>query len=615
MGNTVHETVTESTATSDADATRQFVVIGGGPAGLTAAYELTKRGHLPIVLEKSHTVGGIARTESYKGYHFDMGGHRFFTKSKEVQDLWYEILGHDFLTRNRLSRIYYKKKFFNYPLKPANALKGLGVVEAIRILCSYVRWTVFPYRQEDTFEQWVTNRFGKRLFDIFFRSYTEKVWGIPCSELRAEWAAQRIKDLSLKTAVFNMFFKSHTKVVKTLIDAFEYPRLGPGMLWRQATSIIERCGAEVLMQAEVIAIHREGMRVTSVDVNVDGQVKRITGTDFISSMPVTEFVQRLDPPAPEPIRQAARGLKYRDFLTVCLIVNKEDLFPDNWIYIHEPDVQVGRIQNFGNWSPDMVPVKGTSSLGLEYFCNEGDSLWSMTDEDLIALGRRELQQLGLVQSEDIVDGCVFRVPKSYPVYDTDYTNVLGSIKDFVNAFANFQTIGRNGLHRYNNQDHAMMTGSLAVKNAVDGESHNLWDVNTDQEYHEEVTSDEVEVLEQIDPELMKSAVAATYAKLNRNAFGLSTGITAGLLLWVATMSLVLKGGPIVGPHLSLLSQYFPGYSVSVTGSFIGLFFMFLVGFVGGWVFAFIRNAVVFVYLAVMRRSIERQLIIDLVQRL
>jgi protoporphyrinogen oxidase len=615
MGNTLQETVSDPAANSDGGSARQFVVIGGGPAGLTAAYELTKRGHLPIVIEKSHTVGGIARTESYKGYHFDMGGHRFFTKSKEVQDLWYEILGHDFLTRNRLSRIYYKKRFFNYPLKPANALKGLGMLEAIRILASYVRWTVFPYRQEDTFEQWVTNRFGKRLFDIFFKSYTEKVWGIPCSELRAEWAAQRIKDLSLKTAVFNMFFKSQKKVVKTLIDSFEYPRLGPGMLWRQAKTIIERSGAEVMMEAEVVAIHRQGMRITSVDVDVDGQVKRIAGSDFISSMPVTEFIQRLDPPAPEPIRAAANGLKYRDFLTVCLVVNKENLFPDNWIYIHEPDVQVGRIQNFGNWSPDMVPVKGTSSLGLEYFCNEGDSLWSLSDEELIALGRRELQQLGLVSAEDIADGCVFRVPKSYPVYDTDYANVLDSIKEFVNAFHNFQTIGRNGLHRYNNQDHAMMTGSLAVKNAVDGESHNLWNVNTDQEYHEEVKADQIEALEQIDPELMQTAVAATYAKLNRNAFGLSTGITAGMLLWIATMFLVIKGGSVVGPHLSLLSQYFPGYTVSFFGSFLGFFYMFFVGFVGGWVFAFIRNAVAFLYLAVMRRSIERQLIIDLVQRL
>ena len=615
MANTVDEPLTDTQARAGDLSGRQFVVIGGGPAGLTAAYELTKRGHPSVVIEKSHTVGGIARTESYKGYHFDMGGHRFFTKSKEVQDLWYEILGHDFLTRNRLSRIYYKKRFFNYPLKPGNALMGLGVFEAIRILGSYVRWAVFPYRQEDTFEQWVTNRFGKRLFDIFFKSYTEKVWGIPCSELRAEWAAQRIKDLSLKTAVFNMFFKSRKKVVKTLIDAFEYPRLGPGMLWREAKAIIERCGATVLMEAEVVAIHRNGMHVESVDVDVDGQIKRYYGTDFISSMPVTEFIHRLNPPAPEPIQKAARALKYRDFLTVCLVVNKDNLFPDNWIYIHEPDVQVGRIQNFGNWSPDMVPVKGTSSLGLEYFCNEGDDLWSMADKDLIELGKKELQQLGLVTAEDVIDGCVFRVPKSYPVYDSDYVNVLGSIKEFVNAFENFQTIGRNGLHRYNNQDHAMMTGSLAVKNAVDGESHNLWDVNTDQEYHEEVKADEVESPDQIDPELMKSAVAATYAKLNRNALGLSTGITAGLFLWLATMFLVLKGGPVVGPHLLLLRQYFPGYSVSVAGSLIGLFYAFVTGFVGGWIFAFVRNAVVFLYLAVVRRSIERQLIIDLLQRL
>jgi protoporphyrinogen oxidase len=615
MSNTVHEPLTIEAAERQSSSSRQFVVIGGGPAGLTAAYQLAKRGHLPVVIEKTHTVGGIARTESYKGYHFDMGGHRFFTKSKEVQDLWYEILGDEFLTRNRLSRIYYRKRFFNYPLKPANALMGLGMFEAVRILASYVRWTLLPYRQEDTFEQWVTNRFGKRLFDIFFKSYTEKVWGIPCSELRAEWAAQRIKDLSLKTAVFNMFFKSRKKVVKTLIDAFEYPRLGPGMLWRQVKSIIERCGAEVLMEAEVVAIHRNGMRVESVDVAVSGQVKRVYGTDFISSMPVTEFIQRLDPPAPEPIRKAARALKYRDFLTVCLVVNKENLFPDNWIYIHEPDVKVGRIQNFSNWSPDMVPVRGTSSLGLEYFCNEGDDLWSLPDDELIDLGRRELRQLGLANGEDISDGCVFRVPKSYPVYDSDYAAVLDSIKQFVNSFENFQTIGRNGLHRYNNQDHAMMTGSLAVKNAVDGEHHDLWSVNTDQEYHEEVKVEEVQTPDQVAPELMESAVAATYARMNRTAFGISTGTTAGMFLWAATLFLVLKGGNIVGPNLSLLNQYFPGYRVTFAGSFVGLFYGLLVGFATGWLFAFVRNAVVLVYMAVMRRSIERQLIIDLIQRL
>jgi protoporphyrinogen oxidase len=597
------------------DAARQFVIVGGGPAGLTAAYELTKRGHLPVVLEKSHTVGGIARTESYKGYHFDMGGHRFFTKSKEVQDLWYEILGDEFLTRNRLSRIYYKKRFFNYPLKPGNALRGLGMLEAVRIVLSYLRWTAFPYRHEDTFEQWVTNRFGKRLFDIFFKSYTEKVWGIPCSELRAEWAAQRIKDLSLKTAVFNMFFKSRKKVVKTLIDAFEYPRLGPGMLWRQVKSMIERCGAEVMMESEVVALRRNDLRIEAVEVRVNGQQKLVTGTDFISSMPVTEFIQRLDPPAPEPIRKAAKALKYRDFLTVCLVVGKENLFPDNWIYIHEPDVKVGRIQNFGNWSPDMVPVPGTSSLGLEYFCNEGDELWSLSDQQLIELGRSELEKLGLAKAADITDGCVFRVPKSYPVYDTDYVLVLDSIKQYVNSFENFQTIGRNGLHRYNNQDHAMMTGSLAVRNALDGEGHDLWNVNTDQEYHEEVKAEEVESPEQIDEEMMKTAVAATYSKINRNAFGLATGITAGLFLWAATVFLVIKGGEVVGPNLSLLGQYFPGYRVTFAGSFLGLMYGFLSGFVAGWVFAFIRNSVVFLYMAVMRRSIERQLIVELIQRL
>jgi protoporphyrinogen oxidase len=430
-------------------------------------------------------VGGLARTESYKGFYFDIGGHRFFTKSADVQKMWQEVLGDAFLRRPRLSRIYYHKTFFFYPLKPFNALKGLGLFESLRIIVSYLQWQLFPYRREDSFEQWVTNRFGKRLFLTFFKTYTEKVWGIPCSELKAEWAAQRIKDLSLKTAVLNMFLKPK-QTIKTLIEEFDYPRLGPGMMWNAVKDRVEKQGGVVWMNTDVVGIHRRGNRIHSVVVSCEGHQELIQGTDFISSMAVTEFIQRLDPPPPPAVLKAAAALKYRDFLTICLIVDQPDLFPDNWIYIHAPEVKVGRIQNFKNWSPDMVPDPTKTSLGLEYFCNEGDALWNMPDAELIESGKREVERLGLARYADVEDGCVFRAPKSYPVYDSEYRGYLAIVREFVDSLENFQTIGRNGLHRYNNQDHAMLTGMLAVRNLILGEKSDLWSVNADREYHEEI---------------------------------------------------------------------------------------------------------------------------------
>ncbi|HEY7089503.1 MAG TPA: NAD(P)/FAD-dependent oxidoreductase, partial [Tepidisphaeraceae bacterium] len=408
----------------------KYVIIGAGPAGLSAAYELTRHGVAPLVLEKDSIVGGIARTESYKGYHFDMGGHRFFTKSSEVDDFWREVLRDDFLVRPRLSRIYYKGRFFNYPLKAVNALRNLGVIESGLVALSYLRWKLFPYKQEETFEQWVTNRFGKRLFETFFKTYTEKVWGISCSELKAEWAAQRIKDLSLRTAILSMFFSSR-RAIKTLIESFDYPRRGPGMLWNAVRQQIEKRGGEVRMSGPVSAVHRQGMRVNGVSVAVNGHAERIEGTHFISSMPLTELIKKLDPPPSPDVLTAASKLRYRDFLTVCLIVNQKELFPDNWIYIHDPTVKVGRIQNFKNWSPEMVADQSKTSLGLEYFCTEGDELWTMSDSDLVELAKRELDRIGLARYADIEDGCVFRVPKSYPMYDGEYAKHLEVVRDFV----------------------------------------------------------------------------------------------------------------------------------------------------------------------------------------
>ena len=585
---------------------RTTVVIGAGPAGLTAAYELTKLGERPVVLEKRHTVGGLACTETYKGFSFDMGGHRFFTKVEEVKKTWNEILGAQFLRRPRLSRIYYRGRFFFYPLKPLNALVGLGFWESILIVLSYLRWQLFPYRREDTFEQWVTNRFGRRLFLTFFKTYTEKVWGISCSELKAEWAAQRIKDLSLRSALVNMFLKSNG-TIKTLIEEFDYPRLGPGMMWQAMKDEIERRQGRVELETDVVQVQRTGMRIEGIVVDQSGQRTFVPGTDFISSMPVTELVKKLDPPAPPAVLRAAGALKYRDFLTVVLIVNKADLFPDNWIYIHDPRVKVGRIQNFKNWSPDMVPDPSRSSLGLEYFCTEGDELWTLPDAELIELGKREVAAIGLASSADVQDGCVVRVPKAYPVYDEDYREQLDVVRKFVDSLDNCQTIGRNGLHRYNNQDHAMLTGMLAVRNQMLGERNDLWSVNTDQEYHEEVRSDgtvEVHDLEDV----VQHALQTAFVKLDRVALGLSLGVVSGLTLFLATLVLVLRGGDVVGPTLALLGQYFPGYTVTLSGSLVGLAYGFAAAYVAGWLFAFLRNAVVFLYIALVKRRAELQLL-------
>jgi len=462
----------------------QCVVIGAGPAGLAAALEFIEHGFRPLILEKGHIVGGLARTDSYKGYHFDMGGHRFYTKSDYVQTTWTSLLGNEFLTRPRLSRIYYQRKFFNYPPKLWNTLKGLGFVESIRILSSFLQWQIFPYRNVKTFEHWVTNAFGKRLFEIFFKTYTEKVWGIPCTELRAEWAAQRIKNLSLGIVIKSFILKSRDQVT-TLIDRFKYPRLGPGMLWEAACRNVCARSGEVRLNTEVVRVLRQDNRVTEIVVREKGIEKEIQGNLFVSSMPVSELIKKLEPPPPAEIIAAAEDLKHRDFLTVCLIVDQQNLFPDNWIYIHEPNVKVARIQNYKNWSEAMTPDQSKSSLGMEYFCNQGDELWSMADADLIALARREVDAIGLASAETVVDGCVYRLPNAYPVYDSTYANSLKTVRTFCDDLKNLRTVGRNGLHRYNNMDHSMLTGMLAARMLVLGEQHDLWSINAEQEYLEQ----------------------------------------------------------------------------------------------------------------------------------
>ncbi len=473
---------------SNDDNKQVVAIIGGGPAGLTAAYEFQKHSdrHHPVVFEETDQVGGISRTASYKGYRFDIGGHRFFTKVKQVEALWKEVLPEEFLRRPRMSRIYYQDKYFDYPLKLFNALSNMGIYESSRIMLSYMKWKVYPHDDEGNFEQWVTNRFGGRLFWHFFKTYTEKVWGMPCTEIQADWAAQRIKNLSLRKAVLNALTGANDTT--SLIEAFDYPRLGPGMMWEAFRDKVRAQGGEVRMQQRVTRVLRDEDSVLGIEVHTTGdspETYTFAADHFISSMPIAELVTVMDPPAPLAIQAAAAKLKYRDFLIVTLILEGTDIFPDNWIYIHSPDVKVGRIQNFRSWSEAMVPDETRSSIGMEYFCQEGDELWTSDDADLIKQAGRELERLGLAKASIIVDGTVIRQPKAYPVYDGEYREALDMIRGWLANFGNLQMVGRNGMHRYNNQDHSMLTAMLSVQNVLGG-NHDLWTVNVEKEYHEDI---------------------------------------------------------------------------------------------------------------------------------
>jgi protoporphyrinogen oxidase len=473
--------------------TKHTVIAGAGPAGLTAAWMLAKRGCVPLVLEQDNQVGGLARTVEYKGFRFDIGGHRFFTKVGVVQKLWRSMLGPEMLWRPRLSRIYYGGKFFDYPLKPMNALRGLGIGNAFLVLLSYLWIRLKPIRPEVSFEDWVSNRFGRRLYTIFFKTYTEKVWGIPCNRIGAQWAAQRIKGLSLFTAIVNMLFKGGKrggdKQIKTLIEEFEYPRLGPGMMWEAFQADVERLGGRVVLEAPVQRVEHDGQSILSVEYGAHER-HRVDVAQLVSTIPLRELIQKLSPPPPEAVLAAAARLNYRDFLTVALIIDAPTLFPDNWIYVHDPRVKLGRIQNFKNWSPDMVPDPSKTCLGLEYFCFEGDGLWSMSDHELVKLGEREIAAIGLLGGGKVVDGTVVRMPKAYPVYDDGFVEALAVVRDYLSRFRNLQVAGRNGMHKYNNQDHSMVTALLAAQNLL-GEHHDVWAVNADDEYHEESEAGDV----------------------------------------------------------------------------------------------------------------------------
>jgi protoporphyrinogen oxidase len=510
------------------------IIIGAGPAGLTAALELVRDGRMqPLVLEASHEVGGISRTVDYKGNRMDIGGHRFFSKSDWVMNWWREILpiaadaatveiayqgqrrkvgadgtasaesGRVMLLRDRLSRIYFLRKYFDYPIKlNATTLANLGPLRLVRIGVSYVWAMLFPRRTERSLEDFLVNRFGGELYRTFFKDYTEKVWGVPCDRISAEWGAQRIKGLSIVEALRHAWrqrFGTAQATKTSLIEHFLYPRLGPGQMWQEVARRVTEGGGEIRFGQQVKGVRYEADRAVSVlTTDAAGQVVEIAGSYVISTMPVKDLVAGMQPPAPAEVREVAAALPYRDFITVGLLVSRmranrqaqsaraDNIPPDNWIYIQERDVRVGRLQVFNNWSPDLVADEGKVWLGLEYFCQEGDDLWRLPDQAMIEFAAGELEKIGMIDRADVLDGTVIRVPKTYPAYFGAYEE-FPRVRAWLDGIGNLYLVGRNGMHRYNNQDHSMLTAKLAVEAILDGKVDKaaIWAVNIDDDYHEE----------------------------------------------------------------------------------------------------------------------------------
>jgi protoporphyrinogen oxidase/putative flippase GtrA len=466
-------------------------VLGGGPAGLAAAYSLTKQGHSVVVVEQDSTVGGFAKSIEYQGFILDYGPHRFFTKLAPVLAFWDEVLGKEQVTVNRLTRIYYGNKYFSYPLKAFEALFSLGFIESARIVLSYIQAQLFPNRSPQNFAEWVSGRFGKRLFEIFFEGYTQKLWGIPCTDISADWAAQRIKGLSLLKAVRNALLGNDGKV-KSLIDQFQFPRLGSGQLYEMTADYLQSHGQSVLLNTQVVRIHHENAQATQVTLKnlQTGLEETVDCGGVISSIPLTHLVQQLTPEAPQPVVESAKSLKFRNTVLVYLIVESGKLFPDNWLYINEPSVKLGRVTNFANWSPDMLPNQHQTPLCCEYWC-DFDEDWQKSEDEFLKQAERDLRKIKLLDDEKVSGGFILRLPRTYPIYAGEYKEALASIQGYVQEFNNLQVVGRYGAFKYNNQDHSLLMGIMAAENVTTPGKHDLWSVNSDSEYQEEAKPEEV----------------------------------------------------------------------------------------------------------------------------
>ncbi len=454
---------------------------------MAAAYKLTQMGQPVVVVEREDRVGGLAKSITYQGFILDFGPHRFFTKIQPVLELWDQVLGTEQVTVPRLTRIYYQKQYFQYPIKAFEVLRKVGWWESLQIVASYLWAQLIPQPPPKHFADWVKGHFGTRLFEIFFEGYTEKLWGIPCTEISADWAAQRIKGLNLWQAIRTAFLGSSGNV-KTLIDQFQFPRLGSGQLYERMHCFLQAHNQQVLLNTEVISLHHQGSRITQLQLHhlTTGQTESVSASDVISSIPLTILVQNLKPSPPPDVLQAAKNLKFRNTILVYLIVQGSRLFPDNWLYINDPTVALGRVTNFANWSGDMLPNQEQTPLCCEYWCNFGDPLWQEREENLLALAERELREICLLQDQKICSGFVVRLPRTYPIYAGSYKEDLAILQEYLSQFENLQLVGRYGSFKYNNQDHSLLMGILAAENISKPGTHNLWQVNSDDEYQEEL---------------------------------------------------------------------------------------------------------------------------------
>jgi protoporphyrinogen oxidase len=462
----------------------KIIIIGTGPAGIGCAYTLTKSKQRPLVITKDEIAGGLCRTINFSGYLFDIGGHRFISESEEINRLWRDIMNGDLLKVQRLSRIYYRRRYFNYPLSFLNTFRNLGFIETLLCIASYLWHKYFTSRDGVTFESWIIKHFGKRLFKIFFKSYTEKVWGILCQDISADWAKQRIRGLSLRVAIQKVFFGLNKNYPKTLCEEFFYPKTGPGELYRRLQVLSAVNGAQFLFGENVIRVKHNGFRIISVQTAGTNGEEEYAVDYLFSSIPLPIFVMSLDPVLPQRVIAEAKKLHFRSLIVVNIILDKKEVFPDQWLYVHSPEVKLGRIQNYKNWSPYTVIDRRKTTLGLEYFCNEGDSLWLANDVDLIQFAINELEKIGIASRKHLINAFVVRCAHAYPVYSLDYQKSVDIIRDYLSIFKNFQTMGRGGLFRYDNSDHALLTGIYAAKNFLGKSTFDLWAVNTEDGYLE-----------------------------------------------------------------------------------------------------------------------------------